>query len=408
MEPVSGRSATAASAPRPEATFRNDAWMAPFYGVLEAGWTSFALVVAIRFFGAPEGIKAFIAGAMPMGFLLAPLSLYAAARAGMRPNRACVAAFGLSALAMLGGALAPNLAFFAVLVILAQVAAAQHAPPKLQVYAENYTSDERGKRVTRPLILIASAAIAFSLYGGWLLDADIGLYRGLFLAMAAAAAACAWFCGHYPCSPLSRDSVGNPWQNISLIWKDRLFGWLLSSWMLLGFGNLITLPIRVEYLANPAYGINAENRAIAFLLLVVPSTCRILSTRVWGRFFDRFNLVLTRNALNACLMTGILLFFFSRHIALLTLAMVFVGLAMGGGKIMWTLWVTRIAPPDQASSYMSVHMAMTGLRGSVAPFAGYAILAAGAPATVGLVGAGLIVLSIAMFFAVLRHPRIVR
>ena len=73
------------------------------------------------------------------------------------------------------------------------------------------------------------------------------------------------------------------------------------------------------------------------------------------------------------------------------------GLAFGGGKIFWSLWVTKIAPEEKASTYMSIHMALTGLRGSLAPFIGYAILSRSNPAYVATVGMTLIVASIMLF-----------
>jgi hypothetical protein len=199
---------------------------------------------------------------------------------------------------------------------------------------------------------------------------------------------------------------GNPWQNLSLIWKDRFFGYLLGTWMLLGLGNLITLPIRVEYLANPDYGINADNTMIAFLLLVVPSAARVLSTKMWGRVFDKLPLITTRNLLNLCFLLGIGGFFFTQNLVILTLAMILVGLATGGGKIMWSLWVTKIAPAEKASSYMTIHMALTGLRGTLAPFIGYWILSRSASAQVASVGMALIALSIVLFELVRGHTRL--
>jgi len=73
------------AAERAAATYRYDTLRAPFYGILEAGWGTFALIIAIRHFDAPETYKAFIAGAWPMGFLLTPLTLYLLARLRSRP-----------------------------------------------------------------------------------------------------------------------------------------------------------------------------------------------------------------------------------------------------------------------------------------------------------------------------------
>ena len=46
------------------------------YGLLEAGWQTFAFIVAIRYFQADTNFKSLIAAAGPIGFLITPLSLY--------------------------------------------------------------------------------------------------------------------------------------------------------------------------------------------------------------------------------------------------------------------------------------------------------------------------------------------
>jgi MFS family permease len=389
-----------------EATYRRDKWRAPFQGILEAGWQAFPLLIAIRYFEAPESVKAFIAGAGPIGFLLTPLTLFLAARLAARPSYACAVVFAMSAALILGAILASTLLTFTLCIIASQMAMVQHGPLMVQVYTMNYAPHERGRRVTTPLMLTAAFSVGFAWLGGEILDLDLLNYKYLFGSMALCALVCALAVRGVPSAPLSTEHVGNPWQSLSLIWKDRLFGFILSAWMLLGLGNLITIPIRVEYLANPAYGINANNATIALLLVVVPAMARLLSTKFWGRRFDQVHFVTTRNRLNFCFFLSIALFFFTTHFWLLALAMTFQGIAMGGGKIFWGLWVTKIAPPEKASAYMSIHMALTGFRGTLAPFLGYWILASSSPALVAWVGLALIAAAMLLFQTLYGHHRL--
>lgn len=389
-----------------EVTYARDKLRAPFMGILEAGWLAFPLLIAIRHFEAPENIKAFIAGAGPIGFLLTPITLFLVAKLQARPSQASACMFVLAACLIAGATLGQSLLVFSVCIIGSQMASVQHGPLMVQVYASNYSANERGQRVTTPLMIIAFTSMVLSWIGGELLDIEITYYRIFFGLMIAAALTCAWALHGIPSEPLSTKEVGNPWQNFSLIWKDRLFGYLLGSWMLLGLGNLIAIPIRIEYLADPQYGINASNKTIAVLMVLVPSAARLLSTRLWGHFFDKLHFVTTRNLLNACFLVSIGLFFFSTNIVLLTIAMAFQGAAMGGGKIFWGLWVTKIAPEHKASSYMSIHMALTGLRGTLAPFIGYWILAYATPSAVALTGMGLVGTAIVLFELVRSNRRL--
>jgi MFS family permease len=372
---------------------------------LEAGWSTFALLIAIRHYGAPESYKAFIAAAWPIGFLLTPLTLHCVAKRQFRPSLASASMFALAALLMVGATVVQSLTVFTAFIIASQMATVQQGPLMIQIYAENYPASERGKRMTTPFILTASSMILFSLLGGWLLDRSINSYHLLFVIMVVSAAVCAWATNRMPSTTISTKHVGNPWQNFSLIWKDKLFGYLLGSWMLLGLGNLITMPIRVEYLANPKFGINADNTSIAFLLVVVPAAARILSTKLWGNLFDQLHFITIRNLLNILFLLSIAGFFFTTNIYLLTFAMILVGLATGGGKIIWSLWVTRIASHEKVSSYMSIHMALTGFRGTLAPFIGYWILSHSAHQGVAYVGMVLIAISIALFECVRHHKR---
>ena len=388
------------------ATYRKDLLRAPFAGILEAGWATFALVIAIRYFDASDTYKAFIAGAAPIGFLITPLTLYLAANFGTTPSRACTFIFATAALLLVGASLAQSLLFFTLFVVMSQVAAVQQGPLMLQIYTANYEANERGERMTWPFVLTALCSIGFAFLGGRALDQKIEIYNWIFISMALAAIVSAAACVKIPSKHLSREHVGNPWQNLCLIWEDRLFGFLLGSWMLLGLGNLIALPIRVEYLADPAYGVDASNTSIAILMLVVPSIARILSTKMWGHFFDRLHFVTTRNLLNIFFLASIACFFFTTNIYVLALAMAFQGMAFGGGRIFWSLWVTKISPDEKASSYMSIHMALTGLRGTIAPFIGYAILSYSSPYSVGIVGMVLILVSIVLFESVRGHTRL--
>lgn len=387
-------------------TYTRDKLRAPFMGILEAGLQTFPLLIAIRYFDAPENTKAFIAGAGPIGFLITPLTLFLAAKLRARPAQAAAIMFIVTAIFIAGATVVQSMLLFTVCIIASQVAKVQHGPLMVQVYASNYPAAERGRRVTTPLMLIAFCSMVFAFVGGELLDIEITFYRYFFGLMIVAALVCAWALSTIPARRLSTSNVGNPWQNFSLIWKDRFFGYLLGSWMLLGLGNLLALPIRIEYMANPDYGVNASNKTIAIVMVLIPSAAQLLSTKIWGHFFDKLHFVTTRNLLNLCFLISVGLFFFTTNITLLALSMAFQGIAMGGGKIFWGLWVTKIAPEEKASSYMSIHMALTGLRGTLAPFLGYWILIRSSPDAVAYTGMILIATSILLFERVRKHQRL--
>ena len=376
------------------------------YGILEAGWQTFAFVVAIRYFQADTNFKSLIAAAGSIGFLITPLSLYFFARKKIFASSAASLIYCLTALFLLASVSVNSLLIFGTFVILSLIINVQKGPVLLDIYTTNYPPNQRGHYMKYPNVLSAVSAILFGFIGGKFLDANIENYTIVFIIMAIVALLAGLIVKTIPSEPFSRDNIGNPFQSISLIGKDKLFGSMLGAWMILGIGNLICLPIRYEYLANPAYGLDINNTQIALIMIAIPAVTKILSTFLWANLFDKLKLITTRNLNNWFFLLSVILFFLSDNLILISIASACQGIALGGGKIFWNLWVTKIAPPKKVSSYMSVHMALTGIRGSFAPFLGYAILMSTSPLTVAVIGSLLILISILMFEQYKNHPRL--
>src|SRR6185369_5117324 len=93
--------------------------------------------------------------------------------------------------------------------------------------------------------------------------------------------------------------------------EDPLFRRTLVCWMLMGFANLMMLPLRVEYLASPRYNLQLTVGTIALLTGVIPNLARLVLSPVWGHLFDRMNFFALRVTLNAGFAIGILTFFVS-------------------------------------------------------------------------------------------------
>ena len=53
---------------------------------------------------------------------------------------------------------------------------------------------------------------------------------------------------------------------------------------------------------------------------------------------------------------------------------VVLGVGSAGGDLMWSLWVTKFAPPDRIADYMGLHTFFTGIRAVPAPIVGFVIL----------------------------------
>lgn len=366
-------------------------------GIIETCWRVFALLIAIRVFQADESIKQFIPVGLGIGFLLTPLTLALASRS----ERSISLFLGTVGLGIAAGLttmiFAPSITVFVGGVMLAQICAAQGVPLITHLYARNYRPNERGGRLATTFLIGSLLAAIYGYLGGELLDWHVAAYPLVFGIGAAAALLSAFAMARIPAEPASRLTARNPLRSLAVVWEDKLFGVILIAWMLMGLGNLMQVPLRVEYLANPAYGINASNAQISALMVSTVLGFRLLSTKIWGWLFDRLNVITLRISLNLVFIASIATFFFTESLWLMAVGSALMGTAFGGGGIMWNLYVTKIAPPQKVATYMSVHSFMTGIRMTAAPFLGYAIMEISHPSTAAYFAMCLIGISTLIF-----------
>ena len=389
-------------------TFRLDLLRAPFHGFVQEGLVSLALIVAIRHFDGSNFTKSVMAAAIALGLLVNPLTLSWAVKTGFKVGAIGFAWLALGALATGVAAFAPSLWLFTLCIVIAGVTQAQMAPLAIQAYTHNYEKSQRGKLLSGASFVAAASAGIGTYIAGKVLDHDLAYFPWVLGALALAFVLGGLVFSRFPVKQFNVADTGSPRQNIQWAWKDKIFGVMLTAWMFMGLGNLMTLPLRTEYLANAEYGIDATNAMIFFLTVGLPAAARLLSIPIWGVVFDKINLIVVRIAINVFFIISILFFFISDNIWLIGIASAATGIATAGGQITWALWVTKLAPPDRVSAYMSVHSSFTGIRGVLAPFIGFYVISATSPQYTGYLGTGLVVFATIMFAGLLKHPRFKR
>lgn len=362
-------------------------------GLIDTGIFTFGLVIAIRCFDAPPAVKALLSGSNSIGLLLTPLSLFVYARRGWNAAGAAALNFLLGGLCFAAAAAATSLWVYVPAATLGSVFVAQQAPLLIHIYTQNYAATRRGRMLSNSIVLGLIASVGFALAGGQILDWRLETFRVILGAMAVACFVAARATAGMPADPFTRGRNANPFHAMRYAREDKIFGWMLFIWMLMGWGNLMVLPLRVEYMANPRFGINATNAQIALISGIVPSLVRIATTHFWGRLFDRHNFFIIRTVLNGMFLLAILTFFSTRHLVVLGIGAGLFGFAVAGSNIAWNLWVTKFAPPERTSDYMSVHTFLTGIRGVAAPFVGFWLIAHFSPMVAALSATVLITLS---------------
>jgi len=376
-----------------------------FNGIVEASFYSSVLLVAIRHFGASDTAKSLLAGGSCLGFLLAPGFLLLIGKCKVPVSRICALLTAGTGTGILLSSSANSAWVYTGWVLAACILAGQVPSLMVHVYSRNYRSGERGRKISGNLMLSAIVGAGTALLIGRLLDDDLNYFRPIAVVVFLFCLCTAFYHLKIPSAPLKQDT-GGLGQDLRHALKDRLFFWMLTGWMLMGIGNLVTIPLRIEYLANPAYGIDASNTVVLAITLVIPLLTRMASIPVWGWAFDRFNLAFVRIAINLFFLVGLFLYFQTKDLLFLSLAAGLIGWATGGGTMAWTLWVTKVAPSGRESSYMSVHTFFTGLRGVPAPFVGYWIITTLGPSQVGWTSVLLIGLSCLIFLVLAKNPRL--
>ena len=383
-------------AERTATTYRAEKWRAVFTGILETGQATFLLLIAVRWFHAGPTEKGLLVAGQSIGLICGPLVVNLTQRFRWPVAHAAAGMVALGALGM-GLALAvPDLHAFIAGSMLATFAMAAIVPLMTQVFHENYPAATRGALFSRAFMVRIAFAVVFSQFGGWLLTGNIEQYRWLLAAFAISLVAVCYCLTRIPSDPLAATESSHPLRALRHVRDDRLFRQVLISWMLMGFGNLITLPLRIEYLANPAHGVSMTNGQIAFVTGVVPNLARLIVTPLCGMAFDRMNFFTMRAMLNLGFAVSILAFFTSNTMPGLILGAIIFGISVAGGDVAWSLWVTKLAPSNRVADYMSIHASLTGVRGIIAPLVAFHAIAHYSLVTVGWFCVVLVLLGSAM------------
>lgn len=386
-------------------TFRLDLINSSLGGILEVGFGTFAILIAIRFLGAPDMIKAVLASGVSAGLLLVPHMQRLAVWTQLSASRFCASLMLICALLLFASGYLSHVWLLAAALFLAQVCFSQLPGFMIQVYSRNYGSKERGKRLSWNFILSALIGMILSYVGGSYLDgqsADPGLIFRI-MGMVSLASALALFL--IPSQPIKKGKhTQGLMDSLNLLKEDRLFASMLLAWMIMGLGIIMTLPLRIEYLGGES-GLHLTNEQIALVTVVVFSIARILSSRLWGELFDRVRFLSYRISLNLLLISATLVYFHAESIIGVSIGAALAGVGVGGSKIAWSLWVTKLAPEGMEARYMGAHVALTGLRGALAPFLGYWLLGILGYHGVAWFSVALVTLSTLLFFRLFSHQR---
>ncbi|MCL5995076.1 MAG: MFS transporter [Chloroflexi bacterium] len=397
---------TMAAARITQLTYRYDKLRAIPTGMLESAGSTFLLLIAVQAYQAGATEKALIAAGGNVGMLLTPLVVQWVERYRWTTSRAAAVIAMFGALCFLLAGLIPTLPAFVAFSVAAVSCTQALVPLMTQVYQDNYAPRERGRYYSRALVIRVGVSAVFAELAGRFLTENMDWFRWLLIVFAAAFALSSVFILRIPSRPLTPSGSSDPFRAVRYVLSDRVFSFTLIIWMLMGFANLMMMPMRVDYLANPRYGLMLNAQQVALLTSVIPSIARLVMGPVWGWLFDRANFFILRMVLNLGFALGIATFFTGGSMLGLIAGAVIFGISASGGDLAWSLWVTKFAPAERVADYMSVHTFLTGVRGVVAPIVAFQLVTSLSLDTLGWVSAGLIFIATLMLIPEIRFGHV--
>jgi MFS family permease len=381
---------------RTRLTYKYERWRSVSAGILETATSTFLLLIAVKYFKAGATAKGLVASGGSLGYVISPAVVSLVARLKWTPSMAAARLAMAGCVLFVVMALVPWLPLYALASILAMTASSAAIPLLTQIYHENYPEHSRGRFFSRTIMIRIAVAAAFSQLAGQAFSGRIQKFPLLLLIFAASFALSSFSLRRCPSNVLQSAEGSHPFRALRFAYDDALFRRTLICWMLMGFANLMMIPMRVEMLANPKYGLSLSVEKIAFLTGVVPNLARIVLSPIWGWLFDRANFFALRVVLNLGFALGILTFFTSNTLSGLIFGAVIFGISNAGGDIAWSLWVTKFAPENRVADYMSVHTFFTGVRGLAAPITAFHLANSFSLTTLGWFSAALIFLASAL------------
>jgi MFS family permease len=352
-------------------TFFLEHFRSAFHGMTEPFVRTFFLLIAIQVFSAGELWQALIAGSMGVGLLISPVTVTLARHLDVPVTRISGSLIGLGGLILCLGSYLQGFTAYVMMSLPAVIIPGACLPLFTELYQQNYPDEERGALFGRTQRVLVAAAVLFAWLCGFSLELDLNSWSLWVRFFGVGMAAGGLVLLIYTSQPLGREKQkpkGIPlFRSLRWVREDASYRWLIMIYMVMGFGNIMMLPLRVIILADPQYGFNKSPEFIAIVTAVIPPIMLFLFTPLWGRLFDRMNFYLLRTIINVFLLISILVFFLPGTTWGFVTGAILLGLGFSGGNIAWSLWVTKLAPPDRVADYMSGHTFFTGLRAVVAP-----------------------------------------
>ncbi|MHB1001210.1 MAG: MFS transporter [Armatimonadota bacterium] len=160
---------------------------------------------------------------------------------------------------------------------------------------------------------------------------------------------------------------------LGILKDDEGYKWFCIAIFMSGFGNLIVVPF------FPIFQVDTLHITAGWVAILVNITTVVwmLSYLYWGKHVD------ARCPLTATMITVLinamvpLCYYFASSVWMLIPASLLTGIMMGGMELAYFNSILLFAEDGKESRYQALHSFLFGLRGTIAPFVGVALVKAG-------------------------------
>jgi len=264
---------------------------------------------------------------------------------------------------------------FAVIVTAVQVIASAAGPAYAAILKEIYPDDYRGRIMAYIRVSLAFVTLVSTLLVGRLLKyVDFNYIfpvAGIFGVVAALVFGTIRTAPVDPQDSNHKDSTLKFLLNTLAIFKeDRNYTWFALSVFAYGFGNLVAVPLYPIFQVDRLH-ISAIQVA---MLSNVATAVWMLSYLYWGKYID------TQNPLKAVMVNALLAslvplnYFLARNVWMLLPSAVIGGVTLGGVELSYFNSILYLAKAGRESHYQALHSFFLGIRGTIAPLCGAAII----------------------------------
>ena len=164
---------------------------------------------------------------------------------------------------------------------------------------------------------------------------------------------------------------------LTVLRRDRFFRKYMTAQMLAGLANMAGFTAATLVIVDLTTGMRNEYGVSVLLTQTVPLLAAVVSMPWFAAIFDRQHITRYRLTHGLTWIVGQSLYIPAAILGqpwLFAVPQLVKGMAMGGGNMAWNLGHNDFADRRLVSTYMGIHMTLTGMRGVVAPYLGVLLL----------------------------------